>query len=139
MSVSAPDDRFWRSDLVRAPNCGVTAVAIAAGVPIDQAMEVVRKIKGKSRRWKGSTKHNDRILALEHFKVPHRHYALHDKRRLYTWVRDRAEPGQLYLLRITGHVLLVKDGWCMDQHGPCRIEVYGYRGSLLTHVVEIGK
>jgi hypothetical protein len=135
--TNTPDTLFTLASLKDGPNCGVTAVAIAAGVSLDEAMAVIRKIKGKSRRWKGGTLHKDRILALEHFKVAHKAYSLKDRRKLYTWARDRAEPGKLYMLRVTGHVILLKDGWCMDQSGPRRIEAFRCRNRFLTHVVEI--
>jgi hypothetical protein len=135
--MSLPDTRFTQAILKDGPNCGVTAVAIVAGVSLDEAMAVIRNIKNKSGRWKGSTRHNDRILALEHFKVPHKAYALHDRRKLFAWVRDRAEPGKLYMLRVTRHVVLVKDGWVLDQGGVKRIEQHRSRNCLLSHVVEI--
>lgn len=132
-----PDRLFIRDDLVSAPNCGVTAVAVIARVPIAEAHEVIRKIKGVSRRWRGGTSHADRIDALHHYGVPHTVYRLKDRRRLATWVRDRAEPGKTYMLRITGHVLVLRDGWCMDQKGARHISVYPFGKSLLTHVVEV--
>lgn len=138
MLPPAPDTRFLRNDLKKdQPNCGVVAVAVAAGVSVDEAMAYFRCLLKKNGRWKGGTKHKDRIRALEHFGVKHRSYELRDKRRLETWIRDRAELGALYMLRVTGHVVLLRDGWVLDQGGLFRIETHRSRKQLLTHVVEV--
>jgi len=133
----APDKLFVRNDLRRGPNCGVTAVAVAAGIPVNEAFELIRKIKRKSRRWKGSTCVADRATALEQLGVQTKAWNLKDKMRLETWIRDRAEPGKTYMVRTTGHVQVVRDGWVMDQSGLWRYGTFRLRKKLVSHVTEV--
>lgn len=110
----------------REPNCGVTAIAIAAGLPFPVVFEGMRKACGKSKRWRGITHEQDRVTGLDLFKVRHlplyvRQFRRERRLSLATWLR-RLKPG-LYLVCITGHVISLTirpDGSALmvDQHSP---------------------
>jgi hypothetical protein len=137
MNIPTPDKLFVRNDLRRGPNCGVTAVAVVAGITFNEAFYLLRKIGGRTRRWKGSTTVDQRAVALEQLGVQTKAWRLRDKMRLETWIRVRAEPGKTYMVRTTGHVQVVRDGWVMDQSGLWRYGAFGLRKKLVSHVTEV--
>lgn len=102
------------SDAIFGPNCGVTAVAIVAGVPFATAWAQLGRGHGKS--WKGRTTHAQRIQALKVLGVS---FDELEPRRmtLETFVRRFAKPGARYMVRTTGHVQVVQDGMVADQGG----------------------
>lgn len=137
MNIPAPDKLFVRNDLRKGPNCGVTAVAVISGISVTEAFAILRTIGNRTGRWKGVTNVAQRAEALELLGVKTKAWALKDRMRLETWVRDRAEPGKTYMVRTTGHVQVVRDGWVMDQSGLWRTCAFRPRKKLVTHVTEV--
>jgi len=90
------------------PNCGVTAIAVAAGLPFPVVFEGMRKALGKTKRWRGITTERERVAGLDLFKVRHlplfvREYKGQSQRSLACWLH-RLKPG-LYMVCITGHAI----------------------------------
>jgi len=117
------------------PNCGVTAVAVAAGCPFEDAWRVMSA--GKRGNWKGRTTHNERLAALRWFGVRFRPINFLFRETLVSFVRRRAEPGRLYYVWTTGHVQMVRDGVVLDQLGPKPIHAFWGRRKLIRSVLLI--
>jgi hypothetical protein len=113
------------ADNVVGPNCGVTCVAIAAGVSFKEAWATLRPIRRGGRgRWNGATNHSERKKALDKLGVKYRQ--LRDSDTYHCTLKnfaDRfAETGKLYMVRTTGHVQMVKNGLVIDQRGLHNME-----------------
>lgn len=115
-------------------NCGVTCVAVLAGVPFDAAWLACwqairkggrRKIRG---RWNGGTTNSERLEALTNLGVTMAEVRLPRRMRLETFVRLYARPGQAYMVRTGRHVQLVKDGRVLDQNVPEAVPVGEFWG-----------
>lgn len=118
------------------PNCGVTAVSIVCGIPFDQAWTELGVNKGP--QWKGWTTVMDWIRVFNSYSIK---YTLLKHRRptLQAFVRQSASTGVRYMVRTTGHVQLVENGWVIDQAGPAHISKYWGRRKRITHVIELHK
>lgn len=116
------------------PNCGVTAVAIVCGLTFDEAWN---KLRGnRNANWKGRTYVEDLLKAL------YDHGIKYECRRefgytLHTFVKCFARPGVRYIVRTSGHVQVVKDGWAVDQLGSKPIASFWGRRKRVSHVIEI--
>lgn len=102
------------------PNCGVTAVAVCAGVPFEKAWDVIKNRVKRGGSWKGRTTHYDRVDALNALGVRHsveyvKLYRRERGDRLKDWL-PYLNPGLVYLVTVTGHAITVHDGQYVDQH-----------------------
>lgn len=116
------------------PNCGVTAVAVVCGISFDEAWNALRF--GRTRNWKGRTTVSDWIRVLMSRNVSHE-VRLARRTTLQHWTTYYAKPGVTYMVRTTGHVQVVKDGWVLDQLGAKPIGLFWGRRKRLTHIIEI--
>jgi hypothetical protein len=117
------------ADTVRGRNCGVTAVAILTGGTFAETFAQFRHVLKKSGRWKGRTTDADRRMVLATLNVTLREVPLPPlynpaiagrltrRMTLERFVRCYAEKGVRYLVRTTGHVQVVRDGFVSDQCG----------------------
>lgn len=102
------------------PNCGITAVAVMAGTTYAEAERVIRSLGRFTRRWKGGTNHELRREALK--ILGHELIDIEVPRcTMQTFVRKYARPGVRYMVRTSGHVQVVKDGYLLDQLGCYRV------------------
>lgn len=53
------------------PDCGVIAVAVAAGVTYWKAWQALRAVYNRSGRWKGRTNRHERAMAMKRLGKPH--------------------------------------------------------------------
>ena len=97
------------------PICGVFAVALAAGVPTDQAYTVMAAYRKCPARWKGRTHRKDRMKALAHFGVRTK-AAYAPPETVQRFAATRARPGVHYMIEVAGHIMTLKDGVLMDQN-----------------------
>lgn len=116
------------------PNCGVTAVAIVCKLTFHEAWHMLRN--GRNANWKGKTFVSDWIQVFQKLGIKH------DQRMvtgmtLERWMKTYARPGVTYMARTTGHVQVVKDGWCIDQMGAKPIANFWGRRKRITHIIEI--
>ncbi|MAE81412.1 MAG: hypothetical protein CMB80_01660 [Flammeovirgaceae bacterium] len=129
----------------RGGNCGVTAVAIAAGVSFDQAWDLFKKHCSRIRRnkkWTGDTFTHERTLimkklGLKYEVIPQR--KLRDDKTvrmpsLKKFVEWNTKKGVLYIVTTTHHVQLVQDGWVIDQHGSKLIDDFWGKNKKVEEV-----
>ena len=113
----------------RGGNCGVTAVAIAAGISFDLAWDLFKKNCPRIRRnpkWRGSTFSSERTYVMKKLGIKYEIF-LNKKMRdektnrmptLRKFVEWHTKPNTLYVVTTTHHVQLVMNGWVVDQGGP---------------------
>jgi hypothetical protein len=123
------------------PYCGVTAVAIAAGVSFECAWGALSTAHGVTQPcwpWKGTASRLTCGIALEYLGVKHREIPLTKKRMtLVRFVYDRAVPGKRYLVFTTRHAQIVRDSLVVDQQGSAHIAAHGGRSKFVTDIIEI--
>ncbi len=121
-------------------NCGVLAVAICAGVSFEKAKEACRLRKGS----KGGTSHAQREEALKRLGVSfesrahgHHSFAKIKTMKVSTFARDWTVPGAVYMLRVSHHVVTVRDGIVMDQNGVSPAATHWTRNKIVTRSTRI--
>jgi hypothetical protein len=108
--LSIPNDRPTET---RRPDCGVIAVAVAAGVDYWKAWNILRAVGGYSGRWKGVTSTSDRTMALRRLgRRRPKKITLPRGMTVKTFLRDFATPGVRYWIHTYNHIVtaLVQDG-----------------------------
>lgn len=128
-------------DVRMGPNCGVTAVAIVAGVSFETAWSVIKSIGRYRGNWKGKTTFIEREKALQALGVAYQHVGGFGSPRfrptLQSWVRDHARPGVRYMVQTTGHIQVVCNGMVADQHGVQPVSKHWGRRKRVRDVIEI--
>lgn len=96
------------------PCCGVTAVAVVAGVTFDQAYGYMGRNHGRS--WKGVSNLPERRMAMDHFGVIYGVPKVYYRKRVSfkAWMKT-AKPGTTYMIDVTGHTMVYRDGFLIDQ------------------------
>ena len=134
-------------------HCGVLAVAIMAGRPFEEAWDAIKSRSRKRGRWQGGTTHSERVTLLKAWGIPHRTvYHSPMARRGYikpagyddmlpictleTFAKRYAKPGVTYMLRVSGHIVTLRDGMVIDQGYAGPVSGYFRRRSKVTHSVE---
>lgn len=117
MSLEYPDG-FQFEKHNKKPICGVVSVAICAGVSLEVARATLRAdyIRRGGQRFRGGTNQAQRGRALSLLGVQFETHTLVGKMNLRNWYAKYGKPGVLYSVRVTGHVVTVKDGMVIDQH-----------------------
>lgn len=69
MDNSNSDPNEGRAAIRIPPNCGLVAVASAAGVSVDLVEAYIRTAYRKPPQWKGRTTRSQRLAALDSFKA----------------------------------------------------------------------
>lgn len=125
------------------PNCGVTAVAIAAQLPFDV---VYREFaKRHSGQWRGGTNYYERNAIMNHFGVKYiidnswrkGSGYLAQKPNLRKWAKLYMKRDTLYMVTTRGHVQMVYNGVVTDQAGPRLIEDCTLAGRKVHEVLII--
>jgi hypothetical protein len=98
------------------PNCGVTAVAIAAGVSFDHAWEVIKRVGGRQGNWKGRTFRKERLQALFILGVNIEPVPMR-RMTLARFINDVAKFDHRYIVSVTGHTMITKGTAVLDQWG----------------------
>lgn len=101
----------------REPNCGVTAVAVIAGLPFARVFEDMRVWNGRARNWKGRTFTFELRRALTNYGIMLQEKLLWERKCL-KYTLDDLQPNTTYLVSVTGHIVTVRDGMFIDQ--KCR-------------------
>jgi hypothetical protein len=120
------------------PNCGVTAVAVLAGVSFQTAWDQIALIANRDGKWKGGTRHSERLAALNLLGVRYTEIHIPRKMRLRTvaaWTMTT--PGVRYMVRTTGHVQVIRDGIVLDQAGPVAAALHWGRNKLVSNITRI--
>lgn len=120
------------------PCCGIYAVAVATGRMPQDIFDLYRVKFNKGPKWKGSTNIGKLLELLADLNVPVEHWnARAGRRTLRCFVRDVAEVDTTYLVRISGHFLIVRNSIVTDQTGFRQVEDYRRRRSTITHCYAI--
>ena len=117
------------------PICGVLALAMAAGVSYPVAHATARQalfdMNPRRKRFGGSTTVSSIDLALKRLGVRSLLVKIDGTYRLRDFVAQKAKPGVMYLVRVPGHIMTLKDGMLLDQEKL--ISVSQYKNRKLTH------
>jgi len=136
------------TDATRGPNCGLTALAVVAGVTLaDATAAYIRQYpRYVGSNWKGGTRWTYTMQAAKHLGVLYvddmpldtRYDCRIEKRMsLKTFVKKHAIPGKRYMIRTTGHVQVVQDNMVIDQAGVRHIDEYRGAGKIVKDVLRI--
>jgi len=114
------------------PVCGVTAVAVVAGLDFLKVYDAMKKREGKRGNWKGRTRPEEIDRALKAHGVVATRMEMDNRRKakrqtLKTFARgvDHSLP---MILRTTGHIQVLKDGYVIDQTLSKPVPVSQYNG-----------
>lgn len=121
------------------PNCGITAIAVAAGVSFAAAKRAFLNRFPKRGNWKGGTRESERMEVLADLGVKVRRVELPRRMALRTWVLSCCPNTKArYIVRTTGHVQIVKGNRVTDQHNEaCSIIWFNGGGRHVRSVYRI--
>ena len=136
------------TDAARGPNCGLTSLAVVAGVTLaDATAAYIRQYpRYVGSNWKGGTRWTYTMQAAKHLGVryvddtpldPRYNIRIVKRMSLKTFVKNHAVPGSRYMIRTTGHVQVVQDGMVIDQGGVRHIDEYRGAGKIVKDVLRI--
>ena len=136
------------ADAQRGPNCGLTALAVVAGVTLaDATAAYIRQYpRFVGSNWKGGTRWTYTMQAAKHLGVryvddtpldPRYTTRIVKRMTLKTFVKKHAMPRHRYMIRTTGHVQVVQDGMVIDQCGVRHIDEYPCAGKIVKNVLRI--
>ena len=150
------------------PNCGVTAMAIAANISFDSAWDLLERVHrdrrggllsniktknnmfSKKTKFTGATFDADRELAykklgLKTTKINFKdRYDIAKKKgnfvlTLKNFVEWGTVKGKTYIVTTTRHVQVVKDNWVIDQGGAKPIDEFHGKSKHVDSIHEVGK
>lgn len=109
-----PED--WTEELARKPICGVLAVAVIANTTFAKATLAIKSnMLPQQKRHGGKTYHTQRLGALDQLGVEYKDQIW--DLTLNQFITKHAKPNTLYMINITGHVVLYKNDLILDQRG----------------------
>jgi hypothetical protein len=119
------------------PNCGVTAVAIAAGVSMSKAWNLFTANYTMSSNWRGGTRHNERLTVLDQLNVTYREFKS-ERMTLTAFAANTKGDDKTYMVTTTGHVQMLRNGQVLDQRGVVPVgKHWGRRKFINKPVLEI--
>ncbi len=119
------------------PNCGVIAVAVAAGVSFQKSWDTFKTINGRSDRWRGVTYAHEHLAALRRLSVKYVRQRDGIGRTLAAFVRDHTNQTGTYFISTGRHVQIVRGGVVIDQRGPAPIAEYWGRNKRVKRALKI--
>ncbi len=136
------------ADAKPGPNCGLTALAVVAGVTLAEATRVYLRQypRHPPGNWKGGTRWTYTMQAAKHLGVRYvddtpledgYNIRIVKRMSLKTFVKKHALPGKRYMVRTTGHVQVLQDGWVVDQGGVKHIDEYRGASKIVKDAVRI--
>ncbi|MCH9835578.1 hypothetical protein K0U83_07930 [bacterium] len=135
-------------DAQHGPNCGLTALAVVAGVTLAEATAAyIRQYPNYvGSNWKGGTRWTYTMQAAKHLGVRYvddtpledgYNIRIVKRMSLKTFVKKHTIPGKRYMIRTTGHVQVVQDGMVIDQGGVRHIDEYRGAGKIVKDALRI--
>jgi len=135
-------------DAQRGPNCGLTALAVVAGVTLAEATAAyIRQYpRFVGSNWKGGTRWTYTMQAAKHLGVRYvddtpledgYNIRIVKRMSLKTFVKKHTLPGKRYMVRTTGHVQVLQDGMVIDQCGVRHIDEYRGAGKIVKDALRI--
>ncbi len=136
------------TDAKPGPNCGLTALAVVAGVTLAEATRVYLRQypRHPGSNWKGGTRWPYTLQAAKHLGVryvdatpldPRYNIRIVKRMNLKTFAKQHAGLGKRYMIRTTGHIQVLQDGWVIDQGGVKHIDEYRGAGKIVKDAVRI--
>ena len=134
----------------KGPNCGVTAMAIAANISFDSAWDLLERVGKRSKKFTGATFDADRELAYKKLGLKTTKINFKDRwdiakkkgnfvLTLKNFVEWGTVKGKTYIVTTTGHVQVVKDNWVIDQGGAKPIDEFHGKSKHVDSIHEVGK
>ena len=148
----------------KGPNCGVTAMAIAANISFDSAWDLLERVHrdrrggllsniktknnmfSKKTKFTGATFDADRELAYKKIGLKTKKIdwekiksSGHTVLTLKNFVEWGTAKGKTYIVTTTGHVQVVKDNWVIDQGGAKPIDEFHGKAKHVDSIHEVGK
>ena len=143
MEFALPKDAF------RGNHCGVQAVAVVAGISLDDAFAQFKrncKRVASKKRWAGGTKHEERVAILQQLNVKYEKliqkgssYIIGHGMTLQRFIKDVANPNHVYMVTTTGHVQLIHGNNVLDQGGVVDIQDYWGKRKKISNTVLVFK
>ncbi len=135
-------------DAQHGPNCGLTALAVVAGVTLAEATAAyIRQYPNYvGSNWKGGTRWTYTMQAAKHLGVRYvddtpledgYNIRIVKRMSLKTFVKKHTIPGKRYMIRTTGHVQVLQDGMVIDQGGVRHIDEYRGAGKIVKDALRI--
>ena len=130
------------SDAKRGPNCGVTALAVAAGVSFARAWNIFATVGKYGKRWKGATYTSHQGPALDKLGIKWRDtvpagggsYFAGKHRTIKYFTENHTKPDTLYMITTGSHVQCVMNGMVIDQCGLKPVDEYRGKRKRVQHV-----
>lgn len=108
----------------RGPHCGITAIAVLAGVPFQTVWDIFAP--SKPHNWKGSVTFEDIARAFRILKVRYRTRYFGRTINVRDFVATKAKPGVRYMVDTYDHLAVLKDGELLDQRGHWSLQQKGH-------------
>jgi hypothetical protein len=120
------------------PCCGIFAVAYVVGRSPQEIFDLYRLKFKRGLKWRGGTNILRILEVLTHLDVEYERWtARAASRTLRTFSRDVGEPDLTYLIRVSGHFLVMCNGTVTDQSGSWNMDAYRRSRSRITHCYAI--
>ncbi len=116
----------------RKPDCGVVAVATA----LDLSYDIVWRFFGKTKKsnWRGRLFWSDLSRACRYFEAEVREIV--GQKTLPKFIEWHTVPGLIYIIRVGGHFVTVKDGIVTDNNGTApTAEHYWTKRKRVSHAM----
>ena len=124
------------ADQRKGGNCGVTALAVSAGISFQKAWDTFIAVNPRQyghKRWTGGTYTVDQATALKRLKIAFYNLPI-EKTNLKNFVRDYTQRDVVYMVTTGRHVQTVLNGHVIDQQGKKHIAEYWGRKKFVQNV-----
>ena len=139
------------------PNCGVTAMAIAANISFDAAWDLLERLHKGKRKYSRKTKFTgatyDDVREIAYKKIGLKTTKInwkdifsiakksggHTVLTLKNFVEWGTVKGKAYIVTTTGHCQVVRDGWVIDQAGAKHVDEFHGKNKHINSIHEVGK
>lgn len=128
----------WTEDLVRKPICGVLAVAVIASVTFHKATLAIKaNMLPHQKRHGGKTYHEQRLGALKQLGIEFKDVMVRDFTLNRYFQSGMLNSRDMYMINVTGHVIVYHDGYILDQRGKMPFEDYPNKRQMIKNVTRI--
>jgi hypothetical protein len=118
------------------PNCGVVTTAYLANTHIKEVTEAFTILRDKPKQWRGMSNYNYRDDIMDYYDVPRKEIEYKSK-TLKKWVQCEMDPSKLYLVGVTGHIVIIDRGILIDQSRVVPAIEYFKPRARLTDIMEV--
>ncbi|TPI67609.1 hypothetical protein FJ420_02030 [Mesorhizobium sp. B3-1-3] len=124
------------------PVCGPTALAVIAGVPFRDAFDSLRKAGNYGPNWRGAAYFHHVVKAGRALGIRWGKPTVFPTRRtlgFLRWHREKARPGTTYLVMVSRHFCVYRDGFVVDQthREPVPAEEAWFRRRYMSDCFEV--